>query len=69
MVEIRIRRDEEGRAIPRCGECPRPHPDMRFKKDTPGYVIWECPGCGFIWDQRKPPPPRRVIFVDELNLS
>ena len=66
MVEIRVRRDEQGRIIPRCGECPSPHPDMRFKEDTPGYEIWRCPECGFIAEMRKPAPPKQVIIVDEF---
>ena len=68
MVEVRIRRDEEGRIVPRCGECPHPPPDMRFKEDIPAYEIWECPECGLVWYARKP-RPLRAILVDEISLS
>ena len=71
MVEIRVRRDAQGRIIPRCGECPGPHPDMQFKAEDQVSEIWQCPACGFSATMRKPAPPRRVLVipVDEISLS
>ena len=71
MVEIRVRRDEQGRIIPRCGECPQPHPDMQCTAEDQASEIWQCPDCGFTYSRRKPAPPRRVIMipVDEIHLS
>jgi rubrerythrin len=66
MAEIRVRRDDEGRIISRCGECPRPYPDMEFKAEDQDSEIWQCPVCGFTATHRKPPPPLQVIVVDEF---
>ena len=65
MVEIRFRRDDHGRIIPRCGECPSPHPDMQFTAEDQASEIWQCPACGFTWARRKPEPPQRVLLVEE----
>jgi hypothetical protein len=65
MVEIRVRRDDHGRIIPRCGECPRPHPDMQCTAENQATELWECLACGFTYERRKPAPPQRAILIDE----
>lgn len=67
MVEIRVRRDEEGRIIHRCGECPRPYPDMLFQAEDETSELWQCPVCSFTASVRKPAPPQRVIIIDEFT--
>ena len=66
MVEIRVRRDDHGRAIPRCGACPQPHPDMQFQAEDETSELWECPVCSFTATMRKLPSPKRVILVEEF---
>jgi len=67
MAEIRVRRDDAGRIIPRCGECPRPYPDMQFSEETPAYDIWRCPACGLVAQIRKPEPAAHALIVDEFS--
>ena len=65
MVEIRVRRDEQGRVIHRCGECPSPHPDMQCTAEDQVSETWQCPTCGFTATMRKPAPPKRVLIIEE----